>query len=587
MDITTTQINHSIHQALVPPSHDLYEKTLAMLDTYWEKNPDLHRIVQLQKQNETAKALAKQLPSTDVQPVANEPMPEPETKSPPFFPKPLRGPELQARIQESYREIRGRIAALDADIVPRTQASDKKSAFQSVEEEQASRADVMEAQVKAWRSMLPTLIKKFAKIPDYRRAGSVKHKTTVLLMFGLFGFVFKLSSRREMNRELTGPVIFEHLKKIFPEIDSIPHADTLARLLENTNPKDIEAMHISLIKDLINKKKFKKLLIQDCLPISIDGAQKLYRDGLRQDSMWCERQVGNPEDEKKQQYVYVLEANITFKNGLSIPLMTEYLYRETNEALQSEDKQDNETTAFERMAERLKGYFPRLKMIFFMDALYAVQPVMEILHNNHWEYIIRLPKRKLTDFADYLNNRRDTKMAIPGQAGYRERRQEFHWETDIAHGYEWQLTIHLVACTEEYEDVDKKTGKIIKCFSEHAWISSIRPTIHNVHELLNLGARKKEFIEDNFNTEKNRGYHYKHAFSYNWKGMQGFHYLMRLGHAINAICEFTKKLKKHIKENGVGATLKIIKDTLSSPWLPSEWYDEQSKKVAELRLQLE
>ena len=94
--------------------------------------------------------------------------------------------------------------------------------------------------------------------------------------------------------------------------------------------------------------------------------------------------------------------------------------------------------------------------------------------------------------------------------------------------------------------MDKKTGKIIKCFSEHAWISSILISIDKVHELLNLGARKKELIEDSMNTEKNRGYHYKHAFSYNWNAMQGFHYLMRLGHAINAICEFTKKLKKYI-----------------------------------------
>ena len=145
----------------------------------------------------------------------------------------------------------------------------------------------------------------------------------------------------------------------------------------------------------------------------------------------------------------------------------------------------------------------------------------------------------------------------------------------------------MVACTEKYEGVDKKTSEIIQCFSEHAWISSILININNVHELLNLGARKKELIEDSINTEKNRGYNYKHAFSYNWNALQGFHYLMRLGHAINAISEFTKKLKKYIKENGVVATLKLIKETLFSPWLPTIWYEEQSKKVGQLRLQLE
>lgn len=102
-----------------------------------------------------------------------------------------------------------------------------------------------------------------------------------------------------------------------------------------------------------------------------------------------------------------------------------------------------------------------------------------------------------------------------------------------------------------------------------------------------MWRKKKELIENSMNTEKNRGYHYKHAFSYNWNAMQGFHYLMRLAHAINAISEFTKKLKKYIKELGCSATLKLIKETLFSPWLPTSWYEEQSKKVAQLRLQLE
>ncbi len=176
-------------------------------------------------------------------------------------------------------------------------------------------------------------------------------------MFGLFAFVFRLCSRREMNRELTSPRVFEQLKRIFPEIESISHADTLERLLENTNPRKIEHIHIELVKDLLNRKKFKKLLINGCMPITVDGAQKLYRNGLLQDEHWCERKVGK---KKKQQYVYAIEANITLKNNLNIPLMTEYLYTHNNQLLNTEDKQDKENTAFERLAERLKEYFPRL-----------------------------------------------------------------------------------------------------------------------------------------------------------------------------------------------------------------------------------
>jgi hypothetical protein len=120
-------------------------------------------------------------------------------------------------------------------------------------------------------------------------------------------------------------LIFNYEKKIFPELDSIPHADTLARLLENINVNEIENAHIALIKQLINGKKLKKLLIDGCLPITIDGCQKLFRNGLLHDSHWLQQTVGSIESKTEQQYVYAMEANITFKNGLSIPLLTEYL----------------------------------------------------------------------------------------------------------------------------------------------------------------------------------------------------------------------------------------------------------------------
>ena len=239
--------------------------------------------------------------------------------------------------------------------------------------------------------------------------------------------------------------------------------------------------------------------------------------------------------------------------------MTEYLRCENNQLEQRDNKQDNEGIAFKRLAKRLKQYFPRLKIIIFGDAMYATQDIMGMLHKNHWEYIIRLPKNKLPDLAKRLNKQKKYKSFLIGKEYYRHRKQSFYWENNITYGYEWELTIHLVGCEEHYREVNRKTGEIEDHYSEHAWISSIATTSSNAYEVFNFGARKKELIEDSINTEKNRGYYYKHAFSYNWQAMQGFHYLMRLGHAINAISEFSKKLKQYIKSHGVNATLKLIK----------------------------
>ncbi len=69
-----------------------------------------------------------------------------------------------------------------------------------------------------------------------------------------------------------------------------------------------------------------------------------------------------------------------------------------------------------------------------------------------------------------------------------------------------------------------------------------------------------------------------------WEG-DGASHLFTL--VINALSEFTKKLKRYIKEFGCSATLKLIKEILFSPWLSLEWYAEQRFKTPQLRLQLE
>ena len=143
---------------------------------------------------------------------------------------------------------------------------------------------------KTWRLECLGNNAQFAKIPDPRQAKKIEHKMVTLMIFGLFAFIFRLQSRREMNRELTGPVIQSNLQKIFPDLDTIPHADTLARILKRINPLEIEKAHIELVNNLIKNKKFKKLLIHKCLPITIDGAQKLCRDGLLHDGRWCRAQ---------------------------------------------------------------------------------------------------------------------------------------------------------------------------------------------------------------------------------------------------------------------------------------------------------
>ena len=124
------------------------------------------------------------------------------------------------------------------------------------------------------------------QIGDPRQAKKVKHKLTVVVLYGLLSFVFQMASRREANRELSRPAFLATLRALFPELETLPHADTLHRLLQTMEITRLEQAHVALIRRLIRHKKLRRYLINHCYPVAIDGTQKLVRNGQWWGEAW-------------------------------------------------------------------------------------------------------------------------------------------------------------------------------------------------------------------------------------------------------------------------------------------------------------
>jgi hypothetical protein len=84
------------------------------------------------------------------------------------------------------------------------------------------------------------------------------------------------------------------------------------------------------------------------------------------------------------------------------------------------------------------------------------------------------------------------RITLPNQTHYRGRGQEFYWANNVKTGLELKFSINLVTYLERRETSNKLSGEIEVKYSDHTWISSIPFSIHNAHEIFNLGARKKE-----------------------------------------------------------------------------------------------
>jgi hypothetical protein len=495
---------------------------------------------------------------------------------------------LKKERRQAFKELRKRQRAEGLWGQPRACIANRVCEYKSVQEEKAARLEAVTEQMRVFRAQLPVLLRRLEGIPDPRDPKKTKHKLTVMMIYGILTFVFHMASRRQANRELTRPVFMENLRQLFPELEGLPHHDTLKRLLSQIDVSQIEQAHIELIRGLMRKKKFSRYLIGNCYPIAVDGTEKFSRYHLWAEQC-LEKRVADGDGHRMRYYVYTLEATLAFHNGMVIPLLTEFLSYTQGDQLS--DRQDCELQGFKRLAKRLKAYFPCLPIMVLLDGLYPNGPIMALCRKNKWDFMIVLQNGSLPSVWEEVYGLKELEKGNKLFHKWGNRRQDFFWVNEIEYRYrpaggrrEATQIVHVVVCEESWEEVSKDSNDVVQKRSLHAWISSEPLNRRNVHERCNLGARHRWGIENGILVEKHHGYGYEHSFSYDWNAMRGYHYLMRLGHAINVLARYSSALVKMVRQLSVQGFIRFVHQTLTGPWLEAEKVKQRMSAAFQLRL---
>ena len=94
-----------------------------------------------------------------------------------------------------------------------------------------------------------------------------------------------------------------------------------------------------------------------------------------------------------QQYVTILEVNLVFHNGMTLPLFSEFLSYAKGDT--DTTRQDCELKVFKRLAVKIKQEFPPLPLIILLDGLNANGPVFDLCIEYGWDSIIVLKDKCL------------------------------------------------------------------------------------------------------------------------------------------------------------------------------------------------
>ena len=434
------------------------------------------------------------------------------------------------------------------------------------------------------RVNLPVLLGHIKHIRDPRDPRKIKHSLTCLMLFGILHFVYQMSSRREANRKMTGAEFADKLKTFFPEFDSVPHADTLARLLKRIDPAEIEGAHIALINKLLKNKVFKKRILDGYLTIAIDGTQK-----MSSDRQWAEEQLQHEigvDDKKSVRFsVYVVEANIVLP-GLCLPLLSEFLTFDDGDP--ESDKQDCELKAFRRIVARLKQAMPKRGIRLVLDGLYPNGPTMRLCRDTGWDFMIVLKDKSLPSLWQDYEGLRSLNAHGTHKRSWRGREQHFEFINDIEYSYDSpakRIKVHMVVCYEYWPFVNDD-DEVDYMTSKHAWISSKPLSERNLHQRCNLSARGRWQIEEAILDEKHRGYTYEHVYSYDWNAMKAFHYLMRLSHLLNTLALASHGIATFVNRLGIKGFFEILTSTVAAMTFDAyrDRLDERMLRKRQLRL---
>jgi hypothetical protein len=410
--------------------------------------------------------------------------------------------------------------------------------------------------------LLPGVLVKLSELKDSRKESMCTHTIEILIIYGLIMFLSHMPSRRAANREIGGNATFELIRNAIPELTTMPHADTLARLLEGIDAEELEASYENTLVEFIKSKAFLEINPGRCL-IAIDGTQKFTRKYKFADLAL----VYSKGDEAKERYSsYVLESVLILENKMVLPLFSEFLENSDGELDDSTKKQDCELKAFTRLTNKIEKYIGKGRVTLVVDGLYANGPVVSRCKALGWDYMITLRRGSLQSVWEDYDGLRKCEPENTLQNESEGRHQTFNWSNKIEYTYggnHKRLYLNVVTCREEWDEERPRSGKKRqRKVSEYAWLSSAEIDRINVLSLCNMIARNRWRIENHFHVEKNQGYGYSHCFSYNWNAMKAFQSLMKFAHFINTLIANSMITCEYVASQGTRWFIKKVWDVL-------------------------
>lgn len=349
--------------------------------------------------------------------------------------------------------------------------------------------------------LLPLIQQEFTKVPDVRdaEASALNHSLSDTLMAGLAMMFVQDPSMLSFQTRLQDRQRSNNLRTIFG-IEELPKASQFGRILDNVDPAILQHAFTPVLQSLQKTRLWSEYRV-------LGGRYAVLMDGFeyfRSEKRGCphcqEYRHRDGRVEHAHQVLATTLAHPTAKRP--IPLLLEEIRREDGS-----EKQDCEFNAARRLIPKLTRAHPHLDLIYVGDGLFSKLPMVELIRDSRSSYIL---VAKPTDHKTLEQNLTGLRQ-IGGvthweQASEKGRRQVYEWATDLELVSTSAVKTNWYSYTEFFPN-----GKVAY---RNSWITDLKPTKHNIRELVEVGRHRWQIEDQAFDVLKNHGYHLEHNYGH-------------------------------------------------------------------------
>lgn len=374
--------------------------------------------------------------------------------------------------------------------------------------------------LKMMKHYFPDFMELLSKIDDPRHQSYITYPQEELIMISMFSRFAQLKSRNHMNECFNNESVIHCTQLLFDEkLTEVPHGDTINNYFKEVSVEQFRRIMYGMFNDLIKMKVLDDYKIED-------QYYHLIIDGVNMHSYTQKHTDGCLEKHHQTgQITYHNDALVAVISMGNIVIPVDFEMIEN--VGKAYNKQDCEINAAKRLLKRIKTNFKRLKICVSGDALYFGEPMIHLIEESRWKYMITFKEtcsKEVTEYYETLKKHHDSIVHDDGKSTY-------EYANDIEYR---DNRFHII-------EISDNEG------NRFCYVTNIRITEKNYKRMGQHGRNRWKIENKSFNDLKNHGYHFKHAMSYEENAMKINIIITLISHLIMQLLEHYEKTKQRFE----------------------------------------